>query len=115
MKKAKNLTLVMSALVLLLGISYISVSKPATRTRTSKKSVSTTTYKCGNETIKVSFPSKSRARVTEASGKVYNLVLAKSAGGTRYANKNSIEFFTDGTNTMFTGESGIENSCTTVQ
>jgi len=109
MKKAKSFTTVLSVLLLMTGINYISSAKTLKKVQ---KEVSITAYNCGNENIKVTYPTKKTAKVTDSEGKVYNLRLAKSAGGTRYTNIKGIEFFTDGRNTIYTGPSGIENTCT---
>lgn len=112
MKKPKSFTVALSVLLLTTGINSVSYTKTVKKTQ---KQVSVTAYNCGSESIKVTYPTKRTAKVTDSEGKVYNLRLAKSAGGTRYTNVKGIEFFTDGRDTVYIGSSGIENTCTVSQ
>ena len=115
MKTLKKSMLILSVMTVIGGLGFSATaknSKKRTIKKTVVKKVVTENYTCGSDTIKVSYPTSSSARIVDSSGKIYNLKSAVSASGARYTSKGGdIEFFTDGNDTLFTGPSGIETSC----
>ena len=115
MKALKKSMLILSVMTVIGGLGFSATAKN-TRKRVVKKpvvkKVVTESYTCGADTIKVSYPTSSSARIVDASGRIYNLKSAVAASGARYTSKGGdIEFFTSGDNVLFTGPSGIETSC----
>ena len=115
MKALKKSMLILSVMTVIGGLGFSATaksSKKGTAKRPAARKVAVQTYTCGSDTIKVSYPTSSSARIVDGSGKIYNLKSAVSASGARYTSKGGdIEFFTSGDNVLFTGPSGIETSC----
>ena len=112
MKTLKKSMLILSVMTVIGGLGFNAMAKSSKKKRPAARKVSVQTYTCGSDTIKVSYPTSSSARIVDASGRIYNLKSAVAASGARYTSKGGdIEFFTSGDNVLFTGPSGIETSC----
>ena len=112
MKTLKKSMLILSVMTVIGGLGFSATAKGSKKKRPAARKVSGQTYTCGSDTIKVSYPTSSSARIVDASGRIYNLKSAVAASGARYTSKGGdIEFFTSGDNVLFTGPSGIETSC----
>ena len=107
MKSTKKM--ILTALVGVLAISSIGFSAAAAKS-SKKASNLSRKFSCSNKEVTVQNLSTNKVRLTDDSGKVYNLKLTRSASGELYSG-NGVSIQIKGNDAVYT-ENGKDKSCT---
>jgi len=111
MKSTKKMILATLIGVLAIGsIGYSAMSKSSRKkTETASKSNLTRKFSCNSKDLTVENLSTNKVKLTDGTGKVYNLKLTKSASGEEYKG-NGVSIQIKGNDAVFTSN-GTDESC----